>query len=101
MVIIGGTGEGEEYDERRKEKGASLNLLPMNRVCTSEGGESNVPNTSRKARTISFDGPPPPGGGGGGGDPTPRIKPTTISFYAPPPPFSSHNEPQQFGGLLL
>ncbi len=24
MVIIGGTGEGEEYDERRKEKGASL-----------------------------------------------------------------------------
>jgi len=60
MVIIGGTGEGEEYDERRKEKGASLNLLPMNRVCTSEGGESNVPNTSRKARTISFDAPPPP-----------------------------------------
>jgi len=43
-----------------KKKGASLNLLPMNRVCISEAGESNVPNTSRKARTISFDAPPPP-----------------------------------------
>ena len=42
-----------------KKKGASLNLLPMNRVCISEAGESNVPNTSRTARTISFDAPPP------------------------------------------
>jgi len=32
----------------------------MNRVCISEAGESNVPNTSRTARTISFDAPPAP-----------------------------------------